>query len=476
MHGFSENDRIFNKNMANLIKIKRGLDIEISGKAQETIGSAMPSKVIAMIPDHYHGIVPKIVVKPGDKVKAGTPVFHNKANAGMNFVSPVSGEIIAVNRGERRKVLSITIAREDNIEYEKFDMQSLGLLSGEEVKALLLQSGLWAYIKQRPFDVIANPDIAPKAIFISSFDSAPLAPNNDFAMKGEFQNFQTGIDALAKLTSGKIHLGIKAGSKSNDFRMVRGVQITEFQGPHPAGNISVQINHLDPINKGETVWTIGAQDVVFLGRFFNKGIVDLSRLVALTGPEVVENENQYYRTLPGASIEPIVRGNVQTGIPLRYISGNVLTGLKVEADGYIDPYATQITILDEGSQTHELLGWAMPRFTRFSTKNVYFTKLIDNPIARIFIGKIRYDWDSRVMGGRRNIIMSGEYDSVFPMDILPEFLIKAMLAKNVDKMENLGALEVAPEDFALCEFVDTSKLPLQQICRDALDYLQKELA
>ena len=459
--------------MANLIKTKRGLDIEIGGKAQETIGSAMPSEIIAMIPDHYHGIVPKVMVKPGDRVKAGTAVFHDKTFENMNFVSPVSGEIIAVNRGERRKVLSITIAREDKIEYEKFNVKPLDSLSANEVKTLLLQAGLWPYIKQRPYDIIANPNNAPKSIFISSFDSAPLAPNNGFAMRGQFDDFQTGIDALAKLTEGKIHLGIKAGSKSADFRMVRGVEITEFEGAHPAGNVGVQINHIDPVNKGETVWTIGAQDVLFLGRFFSKGTVNLSRLVALTGPEVVEN--QYYRTFPGANILPVVKGNVQTGIPLRYISGNVLSGLQIEANGAIDPYATQITVLNEGSETHEFVGWAMPRFDRFSMTNLYFGKLLKNPLVETIFGKTKFKWDARLMGGRRGIIMSNEYDSVLPMDILPEFLIKAMLAQNIDKMENLGAYEVAPEDFALCEFVDTSKLPLQAIVRDALDYMRREL-
>ncbi|NDV45645.1 Na(+)-translocating NADH-quinone reductase subunit A [Paludibacter sp. 221] len=459
--------------MANLIKTKRGLDIEISGKAKDAVGSAMPSEVIAMVPDHYHGVIPKVMVKPGDKVKAGTPVFHDKTFENMNFASPVSGEIIAVNRGDRRKVLSITIAREDKIEYEKFDVKPADQLSGEEVKTLLLQAGLWPYIKQRPYDVIANPNHAPKAIFISSFDSAPLAPNNEFVMRGQFDDFQAGINALSKLTEGKIHLGIRAGSKSTDFRMVHGVEITEYQGAHPIGNVGVQINHIDPVNKGEVVWIIGAQDVLFLGRFFNKGIVDLSRLVALTGPEVVET--QYYRTLPGASIEPIVRGNVQTGIPLRYISGNVLSGLQIAADGAIDPYATQITVLDEGSETHELVGWAMPRFDRFSNTNLYFSKILKNPLVEKAFGKVNFKWDSRLMGGRRGIIMSNEYDKVLPMDILPEFLIKAMMAQNIDKMENLGAYEVAPEDFALCEFVDTSKLPLQAIVREALDYMKSEV-
>ena len=462
-----------NTRMASLIKTKRGLDIEISGKAREIIGDALPSEVIAMIPDHYHGVIPKIMVKTGDKVKAGTPVFHDKTFEGMNFVSPVSGEILAVNRGERRKILSIAIAREDKIEYEEFNPPPLDKLSGEEVKAWLLRAGLWSYIKQRPYDVIADPNRNPKAVFISSFDSAPLAPNNEFVMRGRFEDFQTGIDALAKLTAGKIHLGIRAGSESRDFRGTRGVEITEFQGHHPIGNVGVQINHVDPVNKGETVFTVGAQDVLFLGRFFNKGIVDLSRLVALTGPEVLET--QYYLTLPGASIEPIVKGNTRAGIPLRYVSGNALSGLRIEADGAIDPYATQITVLDEGSETRELLGWAMPRINRFSATNMYFSKLLRNPLAEMVFGKIRFKWDARLMGGRRGIIMSNEYDKVLPMDILPEFLIKAMLAQNIDKMENLGAYEVAPEDFALCEFVDTSKLPIQSIVRNALDYMKSEL-
>ncbi len=459
--------------MANLIKTKRGLDIEIGGKARPTVGSAMPSDVIAIIPDHYHGIVPKVMVKAGDKVKAGTPVFHDKTVESMNFVSPVSGEVTAVNRGERRKVLSITIARDPETEYEKFGFKPLAQLSGEEVKAALLQAGLWPYIKQRPYDVIANPDKAPKAIFISAFDSAPLAPDHEFVLHGQFDDFQAGIDALGKLTEGKVHLGLRAGSKSTDFRMVHGVEVTEYEGPHPIGNVGVQINHVDPVNKGEVVWTVGVQDVLFIGRLFTKGIVDLSRLVALTGPEACET--QYYRMLPGASIAPIVKGNVHTGIPLRYISGNVLSGLQIEADGAIDPYATQITVLDEGSETHELLGWAMPRFTRFSNTNLYFSKLMKCPLVEKVFGKVQFKWDARLMGGRRGIIMTNEYDKVLPMDILPEFLIKAMLAKNIDKMENLGAYEVAPEDFALCEFVDTSKLPLQAIVREALDYLKSEV-
>ncbi|NDP20749.1 MAG: Na(+)-translocating NADH-quinone reductase subunit A [Paludibacter sp.] len=459
--------------MANLIKTKRGLDIQISGKAKEIIGNTLISDVVALIPDHYHGITPKIIVKEGDTVKAGAPVFHDKTFSEMNFVAPVSGKIIAVNRGERRKVMSITIAPDAKIDYEIFKSESIVNLNGEEIKSKLLTAGIWPFIKQRPYDVIANPTKSPKAIFISSFDSAPLAPNYEFVLEGQFSDFQTGIDALAKMTEGKVHLGIKAGSKSTDFRSTKNVEITEYEGPHPIGNTGIQINQLDPINKGEVVWTVNALDVLFIGRYFNKGIVDFSRTIALTGPEV--QEPQYYKTIIGTAVEPIIKGKVTTQIPLRYVSGNVLNGIKVEANGYLDPYASQITVIDEGNETHEMFGWAMPRFDKFSTSKSYFSGIVESKIFQSIFGKVNYKYDARLLGGVRAIIMSGEYDKVLPMDILPEFLIKAMIAGNIDKMEALGGYEIAPEDVALCEFVCTSKLPLQSIVRRALDTMKSEL-
>lgn len=459
--------------MANLIRTKRGLDIQISGKAQEIIGNALISDVVALIPDHYHGITPKLMVKEGDVVKAGSPVFHDKAVAEMNFVAPVSGKIIGVNRGERRKVLSITIAPDAKTTYETFNVTSLEKLNGEEIKAQLLTAGIWPFIKQRPYDVIANPTKSPKAIFISTFDSAPLAPNYEFILNGQFADFQYGIDALAKMTEGKVHLGIKAGSKSTEFRSTKNVEITEYEGPHPIGNTGIQINQLDPINKGEVVWTVNVQDVLFIGRFFNKGIVDFSRFVALTGPEV--QQPQYYHTIIGSTIERIIKGKVNSNTPLRYISGNVLTGLKIEANGYLDPYASQITVIEEGSETHEMFGWAMPRLDKFSTSKTYFSGIVESKLFQSIFGKVNYKYDARLLGGVRAIIMSNEYDKVLPMDILPEFLIKAMIVGNIDKMEALGGYEIAPEDVALCEFVCTSKLPLQSIVRSALDTMKSEL-
>ena len=452
--------------MAQLIKTKRGLDIQIGGKAENTISGLKISEVVAVIPDHYHGITPKVVVKEGDVVKAGTPLFYNKAVESMKFVSPVSGKVLAVNRGERRKVLSITIQRDEKTAYQEFSPKAVSQLSGEEIKSLLLASGLWVYVKQRPYDVIANPEVAPKAVFVSAFDSAPLAPDYEYVMASEMKEFQTGIDALAKMAGVKVNLGVKPGNTI--FASVQNADITVFDGPHPAGNVGVQINKINPVNKSEVVWTVGAEDVLFIGRLFSKGIVDLTRTVAITGPEVVKP--QYIQTVAGSAVAPLLKGNVTMGVEHRVISGNVLSGLQISANGNIDPYATQISVIKEGKDNHELVGWAMPRFNKFSASRLYFSSILQ----KVF-GKKDFEYDARVLGGERAFIMSGEYDKVLPMDILPEFLFKAMITGNIDKMEALGAYEIAPEDVALCEFVCTSKLPLQQIVRESLDNMRKEL-
>ena len=449
--------------MANTIKISKGLDIKIDGKAVEKTVKIQPSGVIEIKPDHFHGITPKITVKEGEAIKAGTPLFYNKNYESMKFVSPVSGSIREIKRGERRKVMSILIDVNSQPEFLQFGVKKTSSLTADEIKSTLLNSGLWVYIKQRPYDTIANPDRTPKAIFISGFDSAPLAPDYEYVMKDKMNDFQAGLDVLSKLTTGKIHIGLK--SANSIFATAKGVETTIFTGVHPAGNAGVQINKVNPINKGEVVWTINPQDVVIMGRLFSKGVVDMTKTVALTGPEV-ENP-QYFETIAGNSITDIVKGNLKkTSYPLRYVSGNLLTGIQISENGFLTPYASQISVIDDGGETHELFGWAMPRLNKFSASNMFFTKLLPRK---------KFKYDARLLGGPRAIIMSGEWDKVFPMDILPEQLIKAMIAKNIDRMENLGAYEVAPEDFALCEFVDTSKLPLQAIVREALDFLKNEV-
>ncbi len=455
--------------MIKTVKLKQGLDIAIAGRASEVVGSTMRSDVFAVVPDHFAGVTPKLLVKEGDRVKAGTPLFYNKAMTEMQFVSPVSGEILGVNRGERRKIMSITIKADETCEYEKFEVSGLDSLTAADVKSLLLKSGLWSFIKQRPYDCIANPAVAPKAIFVSTFDTAPLAPNYEYVLKGKNADLQAGITALSKMLGGKVNLGIKAGAAAVDFRMLQNVEITEFGGAHPAGNVGVQVHHVNPVNKGEVVWTVNIQDVVLLGRLFNKGIVDMRKLVALTGPEAYEPK--YYNFTYGENITNLMTGNAHKEIALRYIDGNVLSGAQIAVDGGVpSPYCNQITVLAEGEDIHELIGWAMPRFNKFSVSNTYLTN-----IMRKLMPKKMYEFDARLLGGRRAIIMSGEYDKVLPMDIYTEFLIKAMIAGNIDKMEQLGAYEIAPEDVALCEFVCTSKMPLQAIVRKALDNLKKEL-
>lgn len=455
--------------MANLIKTKRGLDIPINGKAVEKVETSGLPGEFALIPDYYHGITPKLLVKEGDEVQAGSPVFFDKQFPEMHFVSPVSGRIKSINRGERRKIMSIVIENDGKMTSRAFDKPDLSKQTAGDVILQLQQAGLWAYVKQRPYDVIANPGVLPKAIFVSTFDTAPLAPDNDYVIGGQMADFQKGIDVLAKVA--RVNLGVKAGGKT-PFSSVKNAEITEFDGPHPVGNVGIQINHVNPVNKGEVVWTINPQDVLFIGRFYNRGVVDLSRTIALTGPSV--KAPRYYSTVVGAALGSLLQGKLIDGLN-RIVMGNVLSGVQTDLQGWLDPYTTQISVLEDGAETHELLGWGMPRFHKYSVSGTFMTGVFENKLIRKIFGNMKYQWDTRLMGGRRAIIMSGEYDKVLPMDLYPEFLFKAMITGNIDKMEALGAYEIAPEDVALCEFVCTSKLPLQQIVRNSLDLMKKEL-
>ena len=447
--------------MANVIKIKKGLDINLKGKASEVMLSSGKSASYAIVPDYYSGILPKVVAKVGDKVKAGSVLMVDKNRPEIKFVSPVSGEVAAVNRGEKRKVLSIVVTPDAQNEYEDFGKKSVSSLNADQVKETLLNAGMWPFIKQRPYDIVASPAETPRDIFVTAFNSAPLAPNFDFIVKGQEADLQAGLDALSKLTNGKVYVGVKAGSSVK----LNGVEVVGFEGPHPAGNVGVQINHIKPVNKGEVVWTVNATDVILMGRVFNKGIADFSRLVAVTGSEATERG--YVKVVAGCTIESILGGKVLDNGHIRMISGNVLTGTKVSMNDYLGAYDCQVTVIPEGDDVHELFGWAVPGFNKYSTSHSYLTWLIGR-------GK-EYVMDARIKGGKRAMIMSNEYDKVFPMDILPEYLLKAIITFDIDKMENLGIYEVAPEDFALCEFVDTSKIELQKIVRNGLILLYKEM-
>jgi Na+-transporting NADH:ubiquinone oxidoreductase subunit A len=449
--------------MANVIKLRKGLDIELKGKAEETKIQLKSNGKYALVPDDFEGVVPKVVVKEGDKVLAGDALFVNKNYPSVKFASPVSGTVTAVERGERRKVLSIRVDADAKQEYRDFGVKDVAKMTGEEVKQLLLDAGLFGYIDQLPYAVSTNPETAPKAIFVSALRDKPLAGSFDFEVKGQEQDFLTGLTALSKMA--KTYVGIGTGSTLEaQLSALKGVEVTVFDGKCPAGNVGVQVNHLDPVNKGEVVWTIGDPTVVlFIGRLLRTGHVELKRTVALAGSEV--SKPAYADMLVGQELNTLVSNSYDASHSVRIINGNPLTGRPTSKEGFLGAHTSEVTVIPEGDDNDEMLGWIMPRMGQFSVSRSYFSWLF---------GKKQYALDARVKGGERHMIMSGEYDRVLPMDIYGEYLIKAIIAGDIDRMEALGIYEVAPEDFALAEFVDSSKLELQRIVREGLNNLRKE--
>lgn len=450
--------------MSRVIKIRKGLDINLKGKADKVFIKPDRAEKYAMKPVDFPGLVAKLAVREGDKVKAGSPLFFDKNRPDIQFTSPVSGEVTDIVRGERRKLLEIIVQSDQKEEYEQFEQGDPKDLSREKVVENLLKSGLWPTIIQRPYGIIANPEDTPKAIFISAFDKAPLAPDYDFVVKDSEKEFQAGIDALSKLTKGKIHLGINDDyPASKVFTKAKGVEITSFRGPHPAGNVGIHIHHIDPIARGEIAWTVNPQHVISIGRLFLNGTYDLSKVIALAGSEV--NRPRYYKLTGGAQITNILKDNVTEGNN-RYISGDVLTGSKIARNGYLGFYDSQITVIPEGDY-HEFLGWAKPGFNKFSHSHSFFSWLQKDR---------EFTLDTNENGGKRAYVVSGEYEKVLPMDIYPVHLIKAIMVEDIDLMEQLGIYEVIEEDMALCEFVCTSKTDVQQILRDGINMMIKELS
>jgi len=442
--------------MAEVIKLHKGLDINLKGKAtKETATVSCPGEY-ALVPDDFTGVKPKVVVKEGDAVKAGDALFVDKLHPEVKFVSPVSGTVSLVERGDRRKLLSIRVKADGKQEARQFDTKG-------DVKALMLESGLFAFLRQRPYDVVANPEDKPEAIFVSSFNSMPLSQDFTYVLNGQEAEFQAGISALKKL--GLVYLGVSVKQASTALAKMKDCEITFFDGPAPAGNVGVQINHVRPISKGEVIWTLGAEEVLFLGRLMTTGKVDFTRTVALAGSEV--KQPKYYKMTVGQKLTTLLDGTINAE-GARIINGNVMTGLKTTAEGWLGAHATEVNVIPEGDHADEMLGWIMPRFNIFSTHRSYFSWL--------FGKKKEYVIDARVKGGERHMIMSGEYDKVFPMDIYAGYLIKAIITGDIDRQEALGIYEVAPEDFAIAEFVDSSKLELQRIVREGLDILRKENA
>ncbi|MBL7560823.1 Na(+)-translocating NADH-quinone reductase subunit A [Olleya sp. YSTF-M6] len=450
--------------MSNDIKIKKGLDIKLVGAAEKVTETAIVSNYYSIRPEDFHQVTPKLIAKQGSKVKAGEPVFYDKANEAVKFVSPVSGEIIEIARGEKRKIISVKIQADKEQSFQDYGKLDVNSASAEAIKARLLESGCWAFVKQRPYDVIAKPDGQPKAIFISAYASAPLVADLDYVLQGKETQLQAAVTALSKLTTGKVHVSV-AKKGNSPLAGLSDVTLHKVSGPHPSGNVGTQINKIDPINKGEVVWTVNAQDLVIIGDLLLTGQFNAERIVALAGSSV--KKPRYFKTKLGSEIATMVYDNgVDKDGNDRIISGNVLTGKQVKPDGFLDYYSNTITVIPEGDD-YEFFGWNKPVFNKVSTSRALtFSWLTPNK---------KFDLNTNTNGEHRAFVITGSYEEVFPLDIFPMQILKSCMYKDLDEMEALGMYEVAPEDFALTEFVCVSKQPHQKIIREGLDLMLKEI-
>jgi len=452
--------------MGKFIRLKKGFSINLVGKASTKVVDIDQSETVVIKPTDFYGIyMPKVMVNVGDSVKAGTPLFHDKRHEQIVFTAPVSGEIVEVKRGEKRKLLEIKILADKKVEFEsfkKYSVSDINNASASELKAQLMASGVWTNLVQRPFGVVADPSAAPKAIHISAFDTHPLAPDYSILFNGQDHFFQVGIDVLKKLTSGAVHVNTQAASEiATVFSQVKGAEVNKFSGPHPAGCVGVQIHHLDPINKGDVVWTISPAGVIQIGKLFLQGIYDASKLVALTGSEV--KNPQYYKTYTGASVKRFIDGNL-TNDHVRVISGNALTGTAIGKDGHLGFFDQQITVLPEGDYA-EFVGWITPGKRKLSFhRSIGLFSFLSPSKERVV--------DTNTHGEPRAFVQSGIFEQVTPMDVLPTHLLKSILAQDIDEMEALGIYEVVEEDLALCEFVDVSKHNVQEIIREGIELVQ----
>lgn len=449
-----------------VINIRKGLNIRMIGEANKSLmASSFLIEDYAIKPIDFYMLNPKMLVAVGDHVKAGDPLFYDKNDERIKITSPVSGKIEDIVRGEQRRILEVRIKADRELEYEKFPQENPLDLNAKAIIQRLLDSGLWAMVRQRPFNTIANPDQKPKAIVVSGFDTAPLAPDFDFIVHGLGKYFQTGLDALSKLTQGTVHLNLhEQYSHSGVFTNAQNVQINYFKGVHPSGNVGIQMHHLNPVNKGEVFWHVNPQDVLIIGRLFLEGKYDANKIIALAGSML--KATGYHKVISGASIKQLVSGNILDGRQEkpRFISGNILTGRQVSVDGYLGFYDHMLSVIPEGDY-FEPFGWVMPGFKAFSLSRSFFSWMFPHK---------KYDLDTNLHGGLRPFVVTGQFEKVLPMDIYPLHLIKACLIKDIDAMEKLGIYEVDPEDFALCEFVDTSKSDIQNIIREGLELIRKE--
>ncbi|MCM1518103.1 MAG: Na(+)-translocating NADH-quinone reductase subunit A [Pseudoflavonifractor sp.] len=441
------------------IRLKKGLDIKIEGGITSTDIVGTTPDTAAVVPDDFPGLVPKPCVKPGDRVKAGEALIHDKMREDINIVSPVDGTVEAVVRGERRKLLAVTV-KPDNTSTEAVKHDTY-ISTAESVKALMRRSGLWVLLRQRPYDIIPGDD-TPRDIFVTAFDSAPLAPDLSLMVGGSPTALAVAVRALRIVTTGKVYIGV---SPKTTIPPVEGAEMVMFEGPHPAGLPGIQAANIRPVNKGETIWTLDIITLWRLGRLIETGIMPQTATVAVTGSEVITP--RYVSTVIGADLRSIIGNDIKKGDKhRRIISGNVLTGVHESLDGYLRYPYRQVTVIPEGDDVDEMMGWASLSPSKMSVSPTFPGHFL----------KRRFAPDARLNGGHRALIMSGEFDKVLPMDILPEYLLKAIISRDIDKMEALGIYEIAPEDMALCEYVDTSKTEIQKLIREGLDYMRNEMA
>lgn len=445
------------------IRIKKGLNINLVGAAEPSTSKAVSSNAYALNLLDFHGLKPKLMVKEGGEVQAGEPLFFNKDFPDMYFVSPVSGELVEVERGARRRILSLRILADKEQRVLKHKPVDAEKADADAIRAFLLKSGCWPFIRQRPYDVVADPTFVPKAIFVSAYVTAPLAADINYTLKGKEKELQAALTALGKLTPGKVHVSVGKGEES-PFAALTGIELHKVSGPHPAGLVGTQINRIDPINKGERVWTVSPQDLVIIGEALLTGVFNPERTVALAGSCV--KQPQYYTTKIGAEISTFLYASGVKEEHCRVINGDVLTGSKTSPEGFLGFYNNTVSVIPEGDD-YELFGWAKPVTKKVSTtRSLTFSWLTPNK---------KYDLDTNTNGEHRAFVVTGQYEEVFPLDIYPMQLLKACMYKDIDEMEQLGLYEVAPEDFSLTEFICISKQPHQQIIREGLDLLQKEI-
>ena len=449
--------------MSNDIKIKNGLAINIKGASDNIVKKATFPKSISLNPNDFHLVTPKMAVKVGDHLEAGDVVFYSKDNQDVKFCSPVSGNVKDIVRGQKRKITEIIIDSDSSQKSKKFKTSKFENFKREEIIKSLLESGCWPFINQRPYSIIANPSDTPKSIFISAFNTAPIAADIQIVLDDQKNEFSTGIQVLRKLTDGNLNICVEKNNQTfiND---IKDVVIHNVSGPHPAGNVGVQIHHIDPISSGEKVWTIDPEDVAIIGRFFLTGNYNPLRTIAISGPPV--KHPQYYKTIAGSKLSEIINdAGVSDGL-LRYINGDVLSGRSVEKDNYLGFYNNTFSVLREGNH-YNMFGW-IP-FINNKVPSIYKTSF-----SWLFPNK-KYDLDTNMNGEERAFVVTGEMERVFPMDILPMQLLKECMIGDIEKMENLGIYEVAPEDFSLIDYSSSSKIEAQHIIRKGLDLMISEV-